>query len=186
MTLLAVVAPFAPAAILPRPAPDFAITVPNGKPVRLSQYRGKTVVVAFILTYCSHCQKAIQVLAKAQQDYGPKGLQVLASATEDMAAAALPGFLRQFAPPFPVGINSTNEFVNFMQHPVMLQLYMPGIVFIDKEGVIRAQYEGRDSFLEESSVEKNMRAKIEEMLAPLARGPAEKAPAKKSSTKKSN
>jgi len=53
-----------------------------------------------------------------------------------------------------------------MQHPVMLQLYMPGVVFIDKEGIIRSQYEGRDTFLEEGSVEKNIRAKIEEMLAP--------------------
>ena len=72
-----------------------------------------------------------------QNEYGARGLQVLASATEDMAAAALPGFLRQFEPPFPVGINTTAEFIAYMQHPTMLQLYMPGLVFIDKDGVIR-------------------------------------------------
>jgi len=177
LTLLAMAAAPARAAVLPRPSPDFAINLGQGKQVHISQYKGKTVVVAFILTYCSHCQKAIGVLSKVQREYGARGLQVLASATEDMAAAALPGFLRQFDPPFPVGINTTNEFVAYMQHPTMLQLYMPGLVFIDGEGMIQAQYEGRDAFLEETSVEKNIRAKVEEMLAPQA------AP-KKTATKK--
>ncbi len=185
VALLSAATPFAQAATLPRPSPDFGINVGQGKQIRISQYKGKTVVVAFILTYCSHCQKAIQILSKLHQEYSPRGLQVLASATEDMAAAALPGFLRQFAPPFPVGLNTTTEFVNYMQHPVMLQLYMPGLVFIDKEGVIRAQYEGRDPFMEEASLEKNLRAKIEELLAPAAAAP-KKAPAKKALPKKSN
>src|ERR1035437_3091642 len=185
LTLLAMAAAPARAAVLPRPSPDFAINLGQGKQVRISQYKGKTVVVAFILTYCSHCQKAIGVLSNVQKEYGARGLQVLASATEDMAAAALPGFLRQFDPPFPVGVNTTNEFVTYMQHPTMLQLYMPGLVFIDKDGVIQAQYEGRDAFLEETGVEKNIRAKVEEMLKAPAATPR-KAAAKKGTAKKSN
>jgi peroxiredoxin len=184
-TLLALAMPSARAGVLPRPSPDFAINLGQGKQVRISQYKGKTVVVAFILTTCPHCQKAIGVLSKVQREYGARGLQVLASATEDMAAAALPGFLRQFDPPFPVGINTSTEFVTYMQHPTMLMLYMPGLVFIDKDGIIRAQYEGRDTFLEETSLEKNIRAKVEEMLAPPAAAP-KKAGAKRAPAKKSN
>jgi peroxiredoxin len=176
--------PPAPAANLPRPSPDFAISLGQGKQVRISQFKGKTVVVAFILTYCSHCQKTIGILSKIQKEYSARGLQVLASATEDMAAAALPGFLRQFDPPFPVGVNTTDEFITYMQHPTMLQLYMPGLVFIDKAGVIQAQYEGRDSFLEENSVERNIRAKVEAMLTPPAA--PKKTAAKKAPVKKSN
>jgi peroxiredoxin len=183
LTLLTLAAESARTAQLPRPSPDFAINLGQGKQARISQYKGKTVVVAFILTYCSHCQKAIGVLSKAQREYGPRGLQVLASATEDMAAAALPGFLRQFDPPFPVGINTTTEFVTYMQHPTMLQLYMPGLVFIDKDGIIRAQYEGRDPFLEETGVEKNIRAKVEEMLKTPTAAP-KKTAAKKGTAKK--
>ena len=185
LTLLTVAMPPAPAAALvPRPSPDFAISLGQGKQVRISQYKGKTVVVAFILTYCSHCQKTIGALSKIQKEYSARGLQVLASATEDMAAAALPGFLRQFDPPFPVGVNTTEEFVTYMQHPTMLQLYMPGLVFIDKAGLIQAQYEGRDAFLEENSVEKNIRAKVEAMLTPPAA--PKKTAAKKAPVKKSN
>ena len=185
LTLLGMAIASARAANLPRPSPDFAINLGQGKQVRISQYKGKTVVVAFILTYCSHCQKAIGVLSKMQREYGARGLQVLASATEEMAAAALPGFLRQFDPPFPVGINTATEFITYMQHPTMLQLIMPGLVFIDKDGTIRAQYEGRDTFLEETGVEKNIRAKVEEMLTPPAAAP-KKAGAKKGVAKKSN
>ena len=184
MTLLTLSMPSTRAAVLPRPSPDFAINLGQGKQVRISQYKGKTVVVAFILTYCSHCQKAIGVLSTVQKEYSARGLQVLASATEDMAAAALPGFLRQFDPPFPVGVNTTIEFVTYMQHPTMLQLYMPGLVFIDKDGMIQAQYEGRDAFLEETSVEKNIRAKVEEMLKPPV--VAKKGGSKKASVKKVN
>jgi thiol-disulfide isomerase/thioredoxin len=184
LILLTMATPPAPAANLPRPSPDFAISLGQGKQVRISQFKGKTVVVAFILTYCSHCQKTIGILSKIQKEYSARGLQVLASATEDMAAAALPGFLRQFDPPFPVGVNTTDEFITYMQHPTMLQLYMPGLVFIDKAGVIQAQYEGRDSFLEENSVERNIRAKVEAMLTPPAA--PKKTAAKKAPVKKSN
>jgi len=45
-------------------------------------------------------------------------------------------------------------------------LYMPGLVFIDKDGMIRAQYEGKDPFLEETSAEKNIRAELEKLMAP--------------------
>jgi peroxiredoxin len=185
LTLLTMAMSPARAANLPRPSPDFAINLGQGKQIRISQYKGKTIVVAFILTYCSHCQKAIGVLSKMQREYGTRGLQVLASATEDMAAAALPGFLRQFDPPFPVGINTTTEFIAYMQHPPMLQLYMPGLVFIDKNGVIVEQYEGRDPFLEETGVEKNIRAKVEQMLTPPAAAP-KKAAGKRPPAKKSN
>ena len=183
LTLLAMAAAAARAAQLPRPSPDFAINLGQGKQIHISQYKGKTLVVAFILTYCSHCQMTIGVLSKMQKEYGPRGLQVLASATEDMAAAALPGFLRQFDPPFPVGINTTAEFTAYMQHPTMLQLYMPGLVFIDKDGIIQAQYEGRDPILEETNVEKGIRAKVEELLKTSAPGP-KKAAAKKGAAKK--
>jgi len=177
-TLLAFAAPLARTATLPRPAPELAINLGQGRQIRVSQYKGKTVLLAFILTYCSHCQKVMGVLSKLQPDFALRNVQFLASATEDMAAAALPAFVRQYAPPFPVGYNSNLESVSFLQHSSMLMLYMPCLVFIDPEGMIRAQYEGKDSLLEETSVEKNIRAKLEELL-PKA-GAAKKAPPKKS------
>src|SRR5690349_18641607 len=78
------------AAEVPRRSPEFAIQMPDGRQILLSQYRGKVVALIFILTYCPHCQKTIQSLSKLQPEYGPRGFQVLASAIEDMAKLAVP------------------------------------------------------------------------------------------------
>jgi peroxiredoxin len=165
----------AQAATLPRAAPDFAINLAPGKQIKLSQYKGRPVVLIFILTYCSHCQKSIGFLIKDQQEFGPRGLQVLASAID--LPTAVPGFVKQFNPPFPVGFNTNDEALGYLQHVPMMILHMPAIVLIDKDGVIRAQYEGDDPFMSEGVQEKNLRDKIEELMkigAPAGKKPIAK------------
>jgi peroxiredoxin len=184
LALLSLAAPIVRAANLPRPAPEFGINLAFGKPIKLSQYKGKTVVLAFILTYCSHCQKAIGFLTKDQQEFAPRGLQVLASAID--APTAVPAFVKQFNPPFPVGFNTSEEAMGFMQHVPMMTSYMPMIAFIDKDGVIRAQYEGNDPFLSEGVQERNLRDKIEELLKPATPGKKTAAKTKGTAKKQSN
>jgi len=45
---------------------------------------------------------------------------------------------------------------------------MPILAFIDRQGIIRAQYEGDDKFFSEDRQEKNLIDKIEELLKPAA------------------
>jgi cytochrome oxidase Cu insertion factor (SCO1/SenC/PrrC family) len=91
------------AADVPRPSPDFAINMNDGSQIHLSQYQGKVVVFAFILTYCSHCQFTAQILSRLQKEYGPQGLQVVASAIDPMSSLKVPDFIKQFQPGYPVG-----------------------------------------------------------------------------------
>jgi peroxiredoxin len=170
--LCSVLAAFA--GTVPRQAPEFTIRLADGKQVMLSQFKGKVVAVAFILTYCPHCQKTVGFLAKEQNDFGPRGFQVLASAIEDGAAKALPDFLKRFNPPFPVGYNARPAVLEFLQHPVAARLFMPQLVYVDRTGIIRAQYTADDSFMEESHQEENMRNKMQELLNEGAPAPAKK------------
>ena len=167
----------AAAANLPRPSPDLAINLGPGKQLKLSQYKGKPVVLAFILTYCSHCQRTIGFLIKDQQEFGDR-VQVVATAIEEVAATAVPGFIRQFAPPFPVGYNTNTEANAYLQHPPMLILHMPSLVFIDRNGAIRAQYEGGEPFFAQAAHEKNLHDQIEELIK-MGAPPAGKSSAKK-------
>ncbi|HLK47953.1 MAG TPA: TlpA disulfide reductase family protein [Bryobacteraceae bacterium] len=169
------------AAAIPRPAPEFTINLPGGKTTSLSQYKGKTVALIFILTYCPHCQKIVSFLSQDQNEYGSRGFQVLASAIEDGAAGAVPGFIKKFSPPFPAGSNARPPVLDFLQHPMADRLLMPQLVFIDRHGMIRAQYAGDAPFLDEAQADKNLRSEIEELLkegAPAAGKGAAK-PAKK-------
>jgi thiol-disulfide isomerase/thioredoxin len=151
------------AATLPRHSPELAIETNSGKQLLLSSYKGKVVVAIFILTYCPHCQKTVEHLSKLQKEMGPRGLQVVASAIEEMASSAVPEFIRRYQPPFPVGYNDRNTALEYLQHPFGARLLMPQIVFIDRTFTIRAQYPGDDKFFGDDQ-EKNLREQIEKLL----------------------
>ena len=151
----------ASAADLPRKAPDYTINLNGGKSVTLSQYRGRAVVFAFIYTACTHCQATVGVLNKLQNEYGPKGLQVLACAINPDAASLVPLFIKNFSPPYPVGYSTPQLAAAFIQ-PTGKSPQMPLIAFIDREGVMRAQTEGEDPFFD--NLEPNLRKQIEALL----------------------
>ena len=156
--LLTLLLPVAPAADLPHKAPDFTINMVDAKPLTLSQYKGHPVVMAFILTSCPHCQNAIKVLSKLQTEYGPRGLQVLASAIEQDSQLHVRLFIRNFAPPFPVGYNTGVE-ANTLIRPTGKLPMMPMLGFIDKQGILRAQHEGEEPFF--NDLEQNLRKEID-------------------------
>jgi cytochrome oxidase Cu insertion factor (SCO1/SenC/PrrC family) len=171
----------AAAADIPRKAPEFNIGINGGKNLHLSSYKGKGVVLGFILTTCSHCQATTGILSRLQTEYGPRGLQVLESAIDQGSEAFVPRFIQQFAPTFPVGFNAYPDAQAFMQHSPMLIMHMPGLVFIDREGNIVAQYEGDAPEMAEGVQEKTLRTIIERILkAPAPAG----APVKKTAAKK--
>jgi peroxiredoxin len=170
------------AADLPRPSPDFTISFPNGKPIQISQYKGKVIAVAFILTTCPHCQKTVGFLSTLQNEYGPRGFQVVACAIDDMAAMLVPDFVTRFHPPFPVGFAPRDPVLTYLLHPAMYKMFMPQIVFVDRDFVIRAQHAGDDPFFtNEAEQEKNLRDQIEELLKAGAPAAKKHAAAKKAS-----
>jgi peroxiredoxin len=164
MALICLAAPLA-GATLPRLAPDFTINLTNGRQLQLSQYRGKVVVLAFILTTCSHCQRTTGYLNKLQAELGPRGLQVVESAIEENARGNVAGFVQQFQTQYPVGYNTnTVQVLDFLQHPTMMIPHMPLLAFIDRQGVIRAQHEGNEEPFFGPEHEQYLRNQIELLL----------------------
>ena len=152
------------AADLPRKAPELAISLTDGQKVLLSAYHGKAVALCFILTGCPHCQQTIGYLVKDQAEYGPRGFQVLASAINQDARAALPGFIKSFGTTFPVGFGDPLKALDFMQHPPARIPHMPLLALIDRQGSVRAQYEGDDEKFFGDQQEQNLRGQIEALL----------------------
>ena len=172
------------AAQIPRQAPEYVVNLPGGRQDLLSKYKGKVVVMEFLLTTCPHCQKSAGVLSKLQKEYGPK-IQVLGVAINPEGDIA--GFQRQYATGFQVGWGSRETAMAFLQHSIMApNFYVPQVVIVDKAGMIRGQWGGADPFVGDNQ-EQNMKAFIDKLLAEGGPAPAKKtgAPSKaKSAAKK--
>jgi cytochrome oxidase Cu insertion factor (SCO1/SenC/PrrC family) len=130
---------------LPRKAPELAIQTAPDTYLWLSQYTGKTCIVAFILTTCPHCQFTTGVLNRIQKDYASRNVQVLASAIDPMSSLQIPGFQKQFMPAFPVGYNDQNYIMKFLGLPANDPMLMPHLVFVDAHGTIRAELAADDT-----------------------------------------
>ena len=157
---------------VPRKAAELSVVQPNGTTHLLSQYKGKVIVIEFMFTTCPHCQTSAQLLTKLQNEYGPRGFQVLAVAFNPMAKMLVPDFVRDFKVNFPIGYAERDPVTSFLQHPDSEQLTVPQIVFVDRKGVVRGQSlpMGDTHTASESFLRKN----IEQLLAEPAGG----APAK--------
>jgi peroxiredoxin len=64
-------------------APDFPATDAAGKPVKLSDYRGKVVILDFWATWCGPCIASMPHTQEVAAHYKDQGVVVLASCTSD-------------------------------------------------------------------------------------------------------
>lgn len=70
-------------------APDFEATTPSGKKVKLSDFRGKVVLLDFWATWCGPCQASMPGLESIYQQIKNKGVIVLSLNTWDEKPAFL-------------------------------------------------------------------------------------------------
>ena len=70
-----------------QPAADFTLNDLHGQPQKLSAYRGKLVLVNFWATWCAPCIEELPLLVEAQKNFGPRGLQILGPAMDDVQSA---------------------------------------------------------------------------------------------------
>ena len=173
-------------ATLPRPAPEFTIEMNGAPALKLSQLRGKPVVLIFILTTCPHCQRTTGHLVTMQNEFAARGVQVVACAIEQTAKMSVNNFAKTYLTPFPVGYNTnTVAVLDFLQHPTMKVPHMPLLAFIDAKGNIREQHEGDEDAYFGANQEQNLRASIQALLKDPA-PPASKKAAPKAATKKAH
>jgi thiol-disulfide isomerase/thioredoxin len=165
---------------LPRPAPELMIRMSNNRPpLLLSSFKGKVIAVEFLLTYCSHCQKASRATEIIYRQFGSKGFQPVGAAIDPTGDPE--AYMRDQGLSFPVGKVAHDVCLQFMQHSMMQRLLMPQVAFIDRNFQIVEQYAG-DSFFFGDKEEKHMRELVERLLKPASAVPASKG--KKSVSKK--
>ena len=81
-----------------------------------------------------------------------------------MKTRTSPRSSRNFKVPFPVGTAGVMSALDYMQWPKDKRPLVPFVVFIDRKGVIRAQYTGVDEAFFDNQQEQHMRDEVEKLL----------------------
>jgi peroxiredoxin len=130
----------APGQLIGRTAPDFALQTLDGKTVKLSDFRGKAVLLNFWATYCGPCKIEMPWFVELQQEYGPQGFQIVGVAMDDASNEDIAKFVKE------MGVNYTillgKESVGDSYGGVGV---LPTTFFIDRDGKITAREFGLQS-----------------------------------------
>ncbi len=169
---------------LPRKMGEFGFELPNGRQALLSQYKGKAILLSFFSTTCPHCQTASRYIEKLSKEYGPQGFQAIGVCFDPMAKMLTPEFIQKQGLTYPVGSALDNQVLEYIQHPAGMIPYVPIFVLIDKQGMIRAQFQSgiNEEFFKNQDA--NLRAEVEKIVKGTS-GKAAAAVAAKTPTKAS-
>jgi thiol-disulfide isomerase/thioredoxin len=127
-------------ASLPSPAAEITLTDLSGRQFRISDYKGKVLLVNFWAAWCTPCQGEIPQFVALQTKYGSDGLQVIGISIEDMEIE-LRDFCRKKNVNYPVVPGDAKVADAFGGI-----LGLPTTLLIGKDGRIYKKYSGATDF----------------------------------------
>jgi thiol-disulfide isomerase/thioredoxin len=123
-------------------APDLALTDIQGKPIKLSELKGKTVLLDFWATWCGPCRADGPSLDKLYQKYGDKNLAVIGISVDE-ERPVVQKFLSEHPHKYAIVLTTENEMPRAYQIGVF-----PTYIVIDSEGNVASATEGDKGFSE--------------------------------------
>jgi thiol-disulfide isomerase/thioredoxin len=157
LTLAAV---FVVLAAVPMPAgagdaiPDVTLYALDGKPLSLSSFKGKVVLLDFWASWCAPCRKSFPFLDEMQTKHASEGLRVVGLTLEE-DSDAVTGFLESVPVNFTIARDTSER-----AGEAFGVVAMPTSFLIDREGRVAARFEGGDE-----SVHKKIEAAVATLLA---------------------
>ncbi len=138
-------------------APDFELTSLDGKRVKLSDYRGKAVLLNFWATWCSPCKVEMPWFVELQKKYGNDGLVVLGIAMDDTETRKIAQFTSEMGVNYPVllGTDKVSEDYGNVE-------YLPTSFYIDREGKLTGKGTG---LLGRDEIEQNVQKALASRMA---------------------
>jgi thiol-disulfide isomerase/thioredoxin len=120
---------------------NYSLKDVNNVSVKLSDYKGKVVLLDFWATWCGPCKVEIPWFIEFQQKYGKDGLQVVGVSVDDTLAKLKP-YVTEMKMSYPVlqGLGHDNVIDAYSPMPAL-----PTTVLISRDGKICAKHVGMAS-----------------------------------------
>ena len=126
------------------PAPDFQGKTVEGKDIKLSDFKGKVVLLDFWASWCPPCREEMPQLIKFYRSHNNPDFKLIAVNIDDNAGNMQKFLDKLFPQPqFPVVEDHSQKIP-----PLFNIEAMPTTIFIDKKGNIRYRHDGfEDSYV---------------------------------------
>ena len=120
-------------------APDFELQTLDGKNLKLSDFRGKAVLLNFWATYCGPCKIEMPWFVELQKEYGPQGFQIVGVANDDASTEDIARFAKEMGINYPILIGKDSVSDSYKVS------VLPTTFFLDRDGKLIAREFGLQS-----------------------------------------
>jgi len=124
-------------------APDFTLPTTDNKEFKLSDYRGKPVILNFWASWCGPCRYEVPAFKSFYEKYGDEGVPIIAVNTQDNPDSAI-AYAKSDGLKFTIPVDPQGK---------VSSLYnvrgLPTTYFIDENGIITSIKIGPFLFMEE-------------------------------------
>lgn len=129
------------AAVVGADAPELVLKDLAGNEVKLSDYKGKVVLLNFWATWCAPCRAEIPAFLRLREQYQDRGLEVIGVSLDEEASDVVSDFATQLHINYPILIGT----------PEAVKAYgpidqIPTTFIVDRQGRVHSRHLGMMSF----------------------------------------
>jgi peroxiredoxin len=151
-------------------APAFKLMSLDGKPVSLTDYRGKVVVMSFMTSWCPFCNAAAPYLEQISQQYRDQGVRTLLVDVHE-EHGPISEFVKKHNLSFPVALDADGKITERYAPPPTIapdlkreETMIASFMIIDQQGKVRFLSLNEDTAKFDAKLTK-LRARLEKLLA---------------------
>jgi len=123
-------------------APDFTLIDSTGSPIKLSELKGKVVLLDFWATWCGGCKVEIPWYMEFETKYAKKGLATFGVSMDDDGWKSVKPFLQEHKINYPIVIGTqdiANEYGGLPSLPMTLLIDRSGKVAESHPGMVNKE-----------------------------------------------
>ncbi len=121
-----------------KPAPALSLRDADGKTVKLSNLKGRVVLLDFWATWCTGCKLEIPWFMEFESKYGTKGLTAVGVSVDEEGWKTVKPYLAQHPISYPIVLGD----IDLLEKTFRLPASLPVTLLIDRNGRIAKTHPG--------------------------------------------